>query len=96
MALGIYEAGICRCGFHESLTKDRENHFTIETTVCPVCKAGDQYARIQHARDDQAADMRGDKAPPGMPRPEDGRRTLFRRMTPTEVEERRQAVPPHV
>lgn len=89
LALTIYERGICRCGFHESLTSDPENHFTFDTVTCPVCRASDQFGRVQHAQDQRAAEQRGPKAPPGQPRPEDGRRTMLRRMSATEVEERR-------
>lgn len=86
LALAEYEAGVCECGYHESLTGDRDNFFTFETKTCPVCKGSEQHRRMQEEADKRAT-VEG--MPPSAPRPGDGRRTFVRRLSPTEVEERR-------
>lgn len=88
-ALVAYERGLCSCGFHSSLTEDPSNAFAIEEDRCPVCARAAQYARVQADNDERAAKARGENAPANVPRPEDGRRTWLRRMTPDEVKKRR-------
>lgn len=101
LKLARYEAGVCACGYHESIATDPTYHYTFETKVCPVCKGAAQFGRIQHDADEQFRKARGEKAPPGSPDPADGRRTMTRVMTPAEVAERRasspqsKARPPH-
>lgn len=89
LALAVYEAGICSCGFHESLTSDKSNYFQPEHRVCPVCAAADKWSRITADADQQAAKARGDKAPPSLTHPEDGRKLYVRRLTEAEVAARR-------
>ncbi|GHJ59130.1 hypothetical protein NOK12_16480 [Nocardioides sp. OK12] len=86
LGLDEYEAGICACGFHQSLADDRENFFTFETRTCSVCKGQAQFSRQQHDADQRATP---EDASPASPRPGDGRHTYTRRMSPSEVEERR-------
>lgn len=84
-ALDAYEAGICRCGFHSSLTANRDNFFTFEDRRCAVCARSEVYARIQDHDDEKAMKAFGDDPAPGQPRPTDGRSTFLRRMSPDEV-----------
>lgn len=81
----IYEHGVCECGFHESLTTDRSNHFTFDVRECPVCKGAAKFARIQQHADEQADKRLGDDPPPTAARAGDGRRTYLRQMSPLEV-----------
>lgn len=85
LALGTYEAGLCRCGFHSSLTADRANFFTFEDRRCSVCAKSEQYGRIQEQNDEAAMKAFGEKPPPAQPRPSDGRQTFVRRMSADEV-----------
>lgn len=82
LGLAEYEKGLCECGWHESLTADKTNHFTYETRTCPVCGGGERFTRILADRDEK---KRGEKPAPGRVDPADGRRVLSRLMTPTEV-----------
>lgn len=84
--LVLYERGICDCGFHESLTSDKSNHFTFGAQTCPVCAGYDRWLRILHADDEKVRDALGEKPPPGRRDPEDGRRTFRRLLTPAEAE----------
>lgn len=88
-ALGAYEDGLCQCGFHRSLTSDRNNFFQIEESLCLVCARSEQYARRQHDQDDQARKALGENAPPGTPLPGDGRLTYIRPMPADEVARQR-------
>ena len=85
LALGIYERGVCECGFHESLATDRANNFTFETKTCPVCRGVAKMARLQAHEDEQAEKALGQNPAPGIPRLADGRRTFVRLMSPLEV-----------
>lgn len=77
--LAIFERGVHTCGFHLSLTTDRENHFGIEEDVCLVCAATERYDRIRTDADKRAMkQMGGDDAPLGAPRPSDGRITYVK------------------
>lgn len=87
--LVAFEAGVCKCGFHSSLTSDKSNYFTFEDRRCPVCAAADRQGRIQNAADDAAKKAAGENPPPGSPLPGDGRLTYIRRMSEAEVAERR-------
>lgn len=89
LALEQYEAGVCACGFHESLAGDSANHFTFEDKTCPVCRGSARYARIQHAADELATKARGENAPPATPHPADGRKTFVRKLGAFEVAELR-------
>jgi hypothetical protein len=89
LAYGQYEAGLCDCGYHESLATDPSNHFTFEEKVCPVCRGSARYGRIQQAADEAATKARGEHAPPAMPHPADGRRTFARKLGDHEVAELR-------
>jgi hypothetical protein len=80
------EAGICDCGFHESLTSDLENHFTFDVKVCNVCKGWDQYRRVQAEDDERIVKALGEKPAGVTPRPMDGRKTVPRMKTAAEVE----------
>ncbi len=91
LALGRYEAKVCECGFHESLTEDSSLSFTFPTRTCPVCRGAAQYARKLHSQDEKYAKTLGDNPPPLAPRPEDGRRTYIKLMSPDEVEAHRAA-----
>lgn len=85
-----YEAELCACGFHSSLTDPENGHaFTFVERRCPVCAAAAKYGRIQDANDDAAAKAAGENAPPTADKPGDGRRTFMRRMTAAEVADRK-------
>lgn len=88
-ALTAYESGLCKCGFHSTLTNDRDNFFTFEDRRCPVCAASDRYARMQDASDEKAKKAAGENPPPGSPQPGDGRLTFLRRMSDAEVAQAR-------
>ena len=77
LALAEYEAGICDCGFHKSLTHDKANHFKFETDRCPVCAGWARYGRLQSRDDAEEEEKLGKDAPPTMPRPGDGRRVFM-------------------
>lgn len=82
LALADYEAEICACGFHSSITKNTGNHFGFEIDKCPVCAGREQYARLQAEEDaEEERKLEKAKTPPATPRPGDGRR-VFMRMTP--------------
>lgn len=85
LALEYYRRGVCDCGFHELLTTDRNNHFTFESKVCPVCRGSARQARVQEHADDLADKSLGENPPPTSPRSGDGRRTFVKQMTPLEV-----------
>lgn len=78
LALTEYEAGICSCGFHESLTRDKSNVFSFELDHCPVCAGGERYGRLQEKEDAEEVDKLGESPAPTAPRPSDGRRVLMR------------------
>lgn len=88
IALSRYEAGLCECGWHESLTGDKANHFTFDVKVCPVCSGAQRFARIQGAADQAQRDRLGEDVPPSTPDPADGRHVFTRLMSPAEVESR--------
>lgn len=89
LALGQYEASVCDCGFHSSLTNDPANHFTFEERVCPVCRGSARYGRIQRAADELAMKQIGENAPPATPHPTDGRKTFARQLGAHELAELR-------
>lgn len=77
--LVLFERGVHACGFHLSLTTDRENHFAIEEDTCLVCASTDQFDRIRAEGDKRALErIGGEKAPAGAPRPADGRITYVK------------------
>ena len=88
-ALAAYEGGLCRCGFHESLTGDEANGFEPGHRVCPVCAGSDQYQRMLADADERAAKRMGENPPPRTPRPADGRHQFVRMLSAVEFEERR-------
>lgn len=85
LALAYYRRGVCACGFHESLTSDKGNHFTFETKVCPVCRGAAKMARIQDAADNESDRTLGENPPAMISRAGDGRRTFIRQLSPLEV-----------
>lgn len=86
LALAVYEAGVCECGFHEDITSDPSNLLTIDSRVCPVCKSVAVHQRKQQAADEKAEKALGQDPPPGAPRPDDGRHEFVRPLTPEEAE----------
>lgn len=86
--LVAYEAAICDCGFHSTLTHDPANFFTIDDDKCPVCATAARWSRMQAAADDEDKKRAGDNPPPHRAQPDDGRRTFVRRMTEVEVQQR--------
>lgn len=83
-ALSVFEAETCTgCGLHPTIATDPANVFTFDEHTCPVCKGQDIYGRVVADRDDRATN---DKAPPGSPRPSDGRHIYLRQVDPEEVE----------
>lgn len=91
IALAEYEAGICNCGIHRSLTHDKANFFSFVDDVCPVCRGAAQYGRMQAAKDEVAVKALGEKPQPTAPRPDDGRSTYVTKLSDGEVAERRKA-----
>lgn len=92
LALRAYQAGICNCGIHESLTADRSNVFTFDKRTCPVCRGWAQYQRVMGA-EDKAAEEQLKDSPPATARPSDGRRMSIRQLSAGEVAERRAKKP---
>jgi hypothetical protein len=88
MAYLAYQAGICECGIHESLSSDKSNFFTFEKRTCLACRGKAQYLRIL-ADEDKAVEDRLENAPPAAARPSDGRRLFLRQLSPLEVAARR-------
>lgn len=77
LALGLHEAGICECGFHESIA-DEDPDLELDIRVCPVCK---ELAPIMRKHDDADAKARraqGQKPDPEAPLPSDGRHVRLR------------------
>ena len=93
LALRAYQAGVCECGVHESLTADKANVFTLEKRTCPVCRSSAQYGRVL-AEEDKRAEERLKDAAPVTPRPSDGRRVFLRQLSALEVAARRKAPGP--
>lgn len=87
LALAQYEAGVCDCGFHESVAQDRDNFFTFDQRTCPVCRGAARYARMQAANDESAYKIHGDNPAPSVPHPADGRRTFVKQLSTDEVAE---------
>lgn len=82
------------CGMHKSILDDFGNHhFVYDEQWCPACASQSRYGRVVADRDDKATpkDQNGQPAweTPRTPRPDDGRHTYLRRMSPEEVERRR-------
>jgi hypothetical protein len=90
LELADVEANSCSgCGWHESMTGDRNNVFTPETDYCPVCAGRERWDRMQHASDAEWA-KRHEKPRPSAPRPSDGRQsTRMTLLSPEEAERRR-------
>lgn len=86
LGLTLYRRGVCECGFHESLTADKRNHFGFEDKVCPVCQGVARAARMQTATDEKIVEAMGKDPAPRMVRPTDGRRTFVKMLSPAEVE----------
>lgn len=86
LGLAAYEGTVCSCGFSTLLTSDTDNHFTFGDRLCPVCKVGEQYARIQADADEHIEKSMGKDIPPATPRPADGRHSFARLLTPDEVQ----------
>lgn len=90
LGLALYEAGVCNCGIHSSLTADKSNVFTFDERTCPVCIGAAKWARVRAAEDERALKALGENPPPVMQRPGDGRTTYTRQMSPLEVAARRE------
>lgn len=85
--LRAYEESLCSCGFPKSWTRDESNHFTFEDDHCRVCAGADQYARIQHAADEEHKKKLGEDPPADREDPSDGRKSHIRLMSQAEVEQ---------
>lgn len=94
LALAQYEAGICDCGFHSSLTHDKANVFKFESDVCPVCAGADRHMRWQIAEDDKAVEALGDNPRPLDARPDDGRRILAKLLSDADAATAKQTSQP--
>lgn len=86
LALALYEAGLCECGFHTSLAHDPEKWFTVEDQRCPLCADLEAQGRVRAEKDRKVEEALKDQ--PAAPRPSDGRRSFVRELTPIEAEER--------
>lgn len=86
LALGLFEAGICECGFHESLAHDPNQWFDLKDKVCPLCADLAVRDRVRGKRDQAEADALKDK--PSSPRASDGRRSFVQPMAAEEHEAR--------
>lgn len=87
LALAEYEAGVCACGFHRSLTMDPALGFTEQSEVCPVCAGAAVADRLRSKADEDTAQILKNR--PREPRPSDGRHTYIRQLTADELEQRR-------
>lgn len=72
LALVEYEAGICECGFHESVA-DLDPDLELDPRICPVCKGIAQMSRVMDAQDDEVDKALGENPSPDAPRASDGR-----------------------
>lgn len=81
LALARFDAEVCRCGFHPSLTDDPANDWKVETRQCPVCSGHAVQSRVDNEADSRVPH----DAPPTIPRPSDGRHTWMRLVTPDQV-----------
>ncbi|MCM0622721.1 hypothetical protein [Nocardioides bruguierae] len=90
LALAAYHEQTCDRGHHPDVAGDPHLFWTFEDSRCPLCAEIDKWQRIQHDRDAKAIRQLGDEPSPFIPRPDDGRSTYLRRMTPDEVTARRQ------
>lgn len=94
-ALALHDMQCCAgCGTHKSVRDNLDDHhFTFEEDHCEVCAARARYSRVVAERDEDEIprDQNGKPAwsGPRDPRPDDGRHIYLRRMTATEVEQRR-------
>lgn len=89
LELAQVEAESCPgCGWHESLIEDDANVFGPVDEVCPTCAAKARWERVNADEVEKHAEQHR-HAPPGAPRPGDGRRTLMRLLTPEQIEQRR-------
>lgn len=87
LALAEFEAGVCSCGFHRSLTMDPANGFTTQTEWCPVCAGAAISDRLREKADNETDKILKDR--PHESRPSDGRHTYIRQLTADELEQRR-------
>lgn len=90
LALGQYEAGLCDCGIHKSISHDKTHVFTLEAEWCPLCQALAVQKRELDNLDSDAFERAGNDRVKRLP--SDGRRTYLRELTTTEIEERRSAL----
>lgn len=89
LALEMYEAQVCDCGFHESVLSDPSNIIMPKPRVCPVCAGLDGYMRVLKADDDEWDKKHKDPSP-AEKRPSDGRRVSLQHLSPAEAEAERQ------
>lgn len=83
LALALFEAEVCSCGYHPSVTAE-EHAVLFAEKVCPVCKDVAAAERIQHENDESARESMK-KSPPDKPRPWDGRKSYVRLLTPEQA-----------
>lgn len=76
LALDLYEADICDCGFHKSLAHDPKRMFDLDSVTCPLCADLAARARLQ-AREDEAEET-ALREKPKTKRRADGRRWLVK------------------
>jgi hypothetical protein len=84
LALALYEAEVCACGYHASIANDASNDFQPGSRVCPVCAGASVWTRIQQEGDEAAQKSMKD-APAASPRPWDGRHSYMRLLTPQQA-----------
>lgn len=92
LGLAMFEDQVCRCGFHPSIADDDDNTFTPEARKCPVCAGEAQWSRMLSDEDEKASKA-APHAPPGAPRPSDGRYPYMRFLSPAEAEKVKQTRP---
>lgn len=83
LALAYYEAGICDCGQHRSLARDKTQVFQLEVEKCPLCAELEAQGRVRQKADEAVKKRLKDF--PERARPEDGRKLYVRHLTPDEV-----------
>jgi hypothetical protein len=88
LALAIYEAEVCTCGYHPLVANDLGNTFQPVDKVCRVCAGEAVWHRMQAKVDDDAKRSL-ETAPPTEPRPWDGRRSYMQILSPEEAAQAR-------
>lgn len=73
LELRLYDAEVCSCGHHRSLTNHPDADFAIEVETCDVCASVAKFQRIQQAADEKALRALGKDPDAEAARPDDGR-----------------------